>query len=127
MRVLQSEHLMQMSADLDDPLVVPDGPVGTRRILYARRGTFAGARLRGDLLPGGGDWVLQRSDGIAALDIRFVLRTDDGQLLYVTCDGIFDSRRRSASASGPGAKSIRPSITFARRSGSRPAQRNIAG
>ena len=81
---------MQMSADLDDPLVVTDGPVGTRRILYARRGTFAGARLRGDLLPGGGDWVLQRSDGIAELDIRFVLRTHDGQLIYVTCDGLFD-------------------------------------
>ncbi len=28
---------MQVSADLDDPLVVPDGPVGTRRILYAKR------------------------------------------------------------------------------------------
>src|SRR5258706_6779633 len=90
MRALQSEHLMQMSADLDDPLVVPDGPVGTRLILYAKRGMFAGARLRGELLPGGGDWVQQRSDGIAALDIRFVLRTDDGQLIFVTCNGLFD-------------------------------------
>src|SRR5258706_14408917 len=90
MRALQSEHLMQMSADLDDPLVVPDGPVGTRLILYAKRGMFAGARLRGELLPGGGDWVQQRSDGIAALDIRFVLRTDDGQLIFVTCNGLFN-------------------------------------
>jgi hypothetical protein len=90
MSVLQSEHLMQMSAGLGDPLVIPAGPVGTRRILYAKRGTFSGAKLRGDLLPGGGDWVLQRQDGIAELDIRFVLRTDDEQLIYVTCDGIFD-------------------------------------
>ena len=90
MPALQSEHLMQMSADLGDPLVVPDGPVGTRRILYAKRGTFSGPRLRGDLLMGGGDWVLQRQDGIAELDIRFVLCTDDEQLIYVTCDGIFD-------------------------------------
>src|SRR5688572_127762 len=87
---LSSEHPMQMSADLNDPLVIPDGPVGTRRILYASRGTFRGPRLRGELLPGGGDWVLQRHDGIAQLDIRFVLRTDDAALIYVTCMGIFD-------------------------------------
>lgn len=87
---LHSEHLMQLSAELDDPLVVAGGPAGVRRILYAQRGEFSGARLRGDLLPGGGDWVLQRHDGIAELDIRFVLRTDDQQLIYVTCDGIFD-------------------------------------
>jgi hypothetical protein len=79
-----------MRADLDDPIVISDGPAGTRRILYATRGTFSGARLRGDLLPGGGDWVLQREDGIAELDIRFVLRTDDGQLIYAAGDGIFD-------------------------------------
>ncbi|HMH18682.1 MAG TPA: DUF3237 domain-containing protein [Burkholderiales bacterium] len=118
MRVLQSEHLMQMSADLDDPLVVPDGPAGTRRILYARRGTFAGARLRGELLPGGGDWVLQRSDGIAALDIRFVLRTDDGQLIYVTCGGLFDispeirERIRSGGEVDPSEYYFRTVVTF---------------
>ena len=81
---------MRMSADLDDPLVISGGPVGTRRILYAKGGTFSGARLRGNLLPGGGDWVLQRRDGIAELDIRFLLHTDDEQLIYATCDGIFD-------------------------------------
>ena len=81
---------MQLSADLDDPLVVAGGPAGMRRILYARRGAFSGSRLRGVLLPGGGDWVLQRSDGVAELDIRFVLRTHDAQLIYVTCDGVFD-------------------------------------
>lgn len=118
MRVLQSEHLMQMSADLDDPLLVPDGPAGARSILYARRGTFAGARLRGELLPGGGDWVLRRSDGIAVLDIRFVLRTDDGQLIYVACDGLFDispeirERIRSGGEVDPSAYYFRTAVTF---------------
>jgi hypothetical protein len=71
MSPMKSEHFMQMSADLDDPLVVLDGPVGTRRILYAKRGTFSGARLRGELLPGGGDWMLQRRDGVAELVSHF--------------------------------------------------------
>jgi hypothetical protein len=42
------------------------------------------------VLPGGGDWVLDRSDGIAELDIRFVLRTGDGQLIYLMSRGIVD-------------------------------------
>jgi hypothetical protein len=90
MPALASEHLMTMSADLADPVMLPDGPLGTRRIVYASGGTFAGAKLRGQLLAGGGDWVLQRRDGVADLDIRFVLRTDEAQLLYCTCSGVFD-------------------------------------
>ncbi len=109
---------MKMSADLGEPLVFSDGPVGTRRILYAKRGTFSGAKLRGDLLPGGGDWVLQRQDGIAELDIRFVLRTDDEQLIYVTCDGIFDispemrERIRIGSEVDPSEYYFRTAVTF---------------
>ena len=109
---------MQMSADLDDPLIIANGPAGMRRILYARQGTFSGARLRGDLLPGGGDWVLQRRDGIAELDIRFVLRTDDEQLIYVTCDGIFDispemrERIRSGGEVDPSEYYFRTAVTF---------------
>ena len=52
-------------------------------------GSFSGPRLRGRILPGGGDWVLLRRDGVAQLDIRLTLRTDD-ELVYVSCDGIFD-------------------------------------
>lgn len=87
---LRSQHLMQLSADLEDPLVVGDAPHGTRRIMYFRRGAFSGPALRGQVLPGGGDWVLLRRDGVAELDIRLALRTDDGEMIYVTCDGIFD-------------------------------------
>ena len=109
---------MQMSAELVDPLVVSEGPVGTRRILYARGGSFSGPRLRGDLLPGGGDWVLQRRDGIAVLNIRFVLRTDDHELIYVTCDGIFDispelrERLRTGGAVDPSQYYFRTAVTF---------------
>jgi hypothetical protein len=109
---------MQMSADLSDPLIVPDGPVGTRRILYAKRGTFSGTKFRGELLPGGGDWVLQRQDGIAVLDIRFVLRTDDEQFIYMICQGIFDispeirERIRTGSEVDPSEYYFRTAVIF---------------
>ncbi len=80
MPALRSEFLMQLSADLSDPQVLTDAPHGTRRIMYMKRGSFSGPRLTGQVLPGGGDWVPLRPDGVAELDIRLTLRTDDGEL-----------------------------------------------
>ncbi len=53
----------RLSAELEAPLVIPDAPLGTRRILHAKSGSFSGPGLQGEVLPGGGDWVLDRRDG----------------------------------------------------------------
>lgn len=87
---LSSAFLMQLRVELDSPLILPDLPLGTRRILYAKGGSFSGSEFEGEVLPGGGDWVLQRHDGVAELDIRFVLRTVDAHLIYMRSSGIFD-------------------------------------
>jgi len=87
---VRAEFLMQLSAEFDDPQNVGDTPLGARRILYMKRGSFAGPRLSGRLLPGGGDWVLIRRDGVAQLDIRFTLCADDDALIYVSSRGILD-------------------------------------
>jgi hypothetical protein len=83
---LHSRLLMLLNVELDAPLIV-----GARRILHAKGGSFAGPRLEGEVLPGGGDWVLDRRDGVAELDIRFTLRTRDAQLIYASARGIFDA------------------------------------
>jgi hypothetical protein len=88
--LLRTEHLLQLRVDLTAPLLLADAPLGTRRILYASGGTFSGPGLEGEVLPGGGDWVLDRRDGIAELDIRFLLRTGDRQLIYLNSRGIVD-------------------------------------
>lgn len=90
MQSLNSAFLMQLRVELDSPLILSDLPLGTRRILYVKGGSFSGSALEGEVLPGGGDWVLQRHDGVAELDIRFVLRTTDAQLIYMRSSGIFD-------------------------------------
>jgi hypothetical protein len=41
MAELRSEFLLRLSAELDDAQVVGDTPLGTRRILYAKRGAPA--------------------------------------------------------------------------------------
>jgi hypothetical protein len=37
-------------------------------VLASTRGSFEGPKLRGEVLAGGGDWALFRSDGAMMLD-----------------------------------------------------------
>ncbi|MFG1679743.1 DUF3237 domain-containing protein [Nonomuraea sp. NPDC049269] len=62
-------------------------PLGTRMIAVVERGTVEGPRLRGEFLPGGGDWIMVGSDRVARLDVRATIRTHDGELVFVTVTG----------------------------------------
>ena len=63
-------------------------PHGTRVIAPISGGHFEGQRLRGQVLPGGGDWTLLRSDGVLELDLRLTLETDDGAFIHMTSFGL---------------------------------------
>jgi hypothetical protein len=63
-------------------------PPGLRRVFIVDGGTFEGERLRGEVMPGGADWVLWRADGAMMIDVRIVLRTDDGALIGMQYTGI---------------------------------------
>ena len=86
----KTEFLMQLHADLEQPQNLGDTPLGGRRIFYVKDGSFAGPRLKGQVLPGGGDWVLLRKDGVSQLDVRITLRSDDGCLVFVSYRGLVD-------------------------------------
>lgn len=82
------EHLYDMHVDLDAPQAIGAAPAGTRSIFIVKGGTFEGPRIKGDVLPGGGDWALVRTDGAIQLDVRATGRTDDGALLYAAYSGL---------------------------------------
>lgn len=63
-------------------------PHGTRVTAPITDGTFAGPRLRGRVVPGGGDWTLLRGDGVLELDLRVTLETDDGAMIHMTSFGL---------------------------------------
>jgi len=51
-------------------------------------GRFVGDRIRGSVLPdGASDVLLVRADGLSQLDVRLILRTDDGALILMTYRG----------------------------------------
>lgn len=80
---LQSEFLLDLTLEAQTPHNL--GSVsGGRLIVPVSGGTFAGPRLKGTIVPPGGDWIVQRPDGSRVLDVRILLQTDDGQKIYVS-------------------------------------------
>ena len=63
-------------------------PQGTRVTVPIASGHFEGPRLRGQVLPGSGDWTLLRADGVLELDLRVTLETDDGGLIHMASFGL---------------------------------------
>src|SRR6185312_9185157 len=80
---LMTELLFEITVTMEPPQVVGPTPNGDRRVRLITGGSFAGPKLQGEVLPGGGDWLLLRPDGARTLDVRLTLRTEEGQLIYV--------------------------------------------
>lgn len=66
-------------------------PWTSRRVGYITGGRFEGPRLKGDILPGGGNWstsgLMPDGAAVGTFDARSVWRTDDGALIYVSYTG----------------------------------------
>jgi Protein of unknown function (DUF3237) len=72
---MESRLLMTLQVTVIDPQKIGAVPHGTRVTAPIAGGHFEGARLRGTVLPGGGNWTLLRGDGVLELDLRLTLAT----------------------------------------------------
>lgn len=85
---LKSEFLMNFEATLNPAQNVGNGAMGIRSISDVTGGTFEGPRLKGTILPSGGDWVLVNPAlGILNIDVRASLQTDDGATIFAQYKG----------------------------------------
>ena len=96
---LPVEHLCDLSIDLELRQVIPTA-LGTRVTVVVKGGRFEGPRFRGEMLPGGGDWLSVGADGISRMDVRATMRTHDGVLIHYDSLGVLsfpgDGRERLA-------------------------------
>jgi len=81
------EYLMNLSVDVGEVVSMGPGPVGERRVVGILGGTFEGSGLRGEVLSGGADWQIVRSDGVLDLDARYALREQAGGVVRVLSQG----------------------------------------
>ena len=88
MQEIRTRHLFDMSLQVSGMQPIGATPNGNRRVGLVAGGAFAGARLRGTVLPGGADWIIARPDGCTTLDVRLVLQTDDGAAIGMVYRGL---------------------------------------
>ncbi len=103
---LELVPLCDIDIVLSDQVLVGQGPAGLRVVAEVGSVLVEGDRLRG-LGKGtsGADWVTV-VDGIATVDVRFMIETHDGAVVYVTYTGRSDFRE------GPGVHPIYAAPTF---------------
>lgn len=82
------ELLFTLTAETTLTGMIANGPMGTRVIVDASTGSFDGPKMRGTVSGPGGDWVTVRADGSMQLDVRILLKTDDGADIYCEYKGI---------------------------------------
>jgi hypothetical protein len=86
---LPVEHLCDFRVDLA-PAELIGTPVGIQMVFIARGGRVEGPNLSGEILPGGGDWLLVGDDRIGRVNAKAMVRTDDGVLIHYTAGGIIE-------------------------------------
>jgi hypothetical protein len=85
---LKSEYLFTITVTVEALHDVGSVPLGTRHIDMLGKGRFEGPRLKGEVLPGGMDMKTLRADGAMNPNVRLVLKTDDGALIFMHYTGV---------------------------------------
>jgi hypothetical protein len=88
LKSVQVRPLFVLHLDVKPIEIVGQTPGAFRRVGIVPSGTFAGERLAGVVLDGSNDWQTVRSDGSTRLDVRLLLRTDDGTNILMSYQGI---------------------------------------
>lgn len=89
MSVIKTAPLFRMDIDCFPPHELGQTSRGRRRVVNVSGGRFEGAKLRGSILPGGGDLALVRPDGVFEPNAQFLLSTDDGSLIHLSYRGLW--------------------------------------
>ena len=82
------EHFCDLVVELSPPHEMGGALSGTRRIIPIVGGTATGVRINGRILNVGADWQTVQAGGVAQLDARYAIETDDGAVIEVVSQGI---------------------------------------
>lgn len=82
------EPVCELTVELSRPHEMGTCPTGTRRIIPITGGSAVGPLLNGRILGVGADWQTVSDGGIADLDARYAIETEDGAIIEVDGRGI---------------------------------------
>jgi effector-binding domain-containing protein len=81
------EKLFYLECELHPDIPVGDVGRGHLMICPIKGGFFKGEKLRGEVLDFGADWNLMYYNYLNIVDTRYLLRTDDGEIISLTTNG----------------------------------------
>ncbi|MGB7339082.1 MAG: DUF3237 domain-containing protein [Phototrophicaceae bacterium] len=88
MMELKHELLYEAHFDLVDRQMVGT-PNGLRVIVLVGGGWIRSPKFgEGQVLPGAGDWLRVRNDGVSEIDVRATIKLDDDNLCFITYGGV---------------------------------------
>ncbi|WP_179506774.1 MULTISPECIES: DUF3237 domain-containing protein [unclassified Sphingomonas] len=82
------EFVFEARVLLGRPVKVGETAIGGRNIISILGGRLEGPSLRGEILPGGWDWQLERKDGCIGIKADYMLKTDDGVVINIVDTGV---------------------------------------
>jgi Protein of unknown function (DUF3237) len=91
------EYLMTIEAALGTAT-----PVGQRVIVNVPGGSVRGPSIKGEIMPPAGDWLFVMPDGSSRLDVRFTIKTDDNEMIFVEYGGIVAFSKEAQERFGKG-------------------------
>ena len=86
--MLGKQPIFTIFAELEGITSLGRTPYGERRVIGILGGSVRGPKLNGRILPGGADWQIIRTDGVADIKARYIIETDDGARIMVTSEGL---------------------------------------
>jgi hypothetical protein len=97
---ISTEYLMTMYAPLDADQAV-DSTLDVNNVRPG--GWVKGPKISGTIVAPSGDWSRVLPSGVSRLDVRAMIKTDDGALIYITYNGIYKDTKESEDRASRGA------------------------
>jgi hypothetical protein len=85
---MKLEPLLRMQVELGTRYPIGLIPKGRRTVWALAGGTVEGPHIKGAVMPVGGEFELVDTDGFFHIDVRLVIRTDDGANIFVQYFGV---------------------------------------
>lgn len=79
------EFLMSIDLKLDPSVVIDKN----MRITQVASGVVNGPNIKGTVQPPSADWVQVLPSGVVRLDVRLLVKTDEGEPIYISYNGVF--------------------------------------
>lgn len=109
------EWVFSLRATLAPPVELGTLDDGRRRFIAITGGEVYGPRLKGSVMPGGGDWQTIQPEGMTKVEARYFLKAADGTVIEVHNPGVRTADPGTIEALAKGEK-VDPSAYYFRTS-----------